>query len=279
MNARTSRLRPRRRLHWSLAHLLGLVAVFAVLLVGGIAAYEDLGTGFVGLAVVGLVFVAYYLLPLGAMTLAEALTAYPRRRALAVDVLMLLLAAGAVWLVVSIAGASWNYPRVWFVRTLVMAISFVGTAWLPLVFVYWMWREDQLSPQIDVLYRYRQMKPTVAILGASADRSKYGNKSIRAHLNKGYDVYPVNPKGGEIEGLRVFTSLAEIPVPLKRISVYLPPAVGEKVMDEVAAKGCEELYLNPGSDAHEVVHRARELGLDPIVACSIVEIGERPGEL
>jgi predicted CoA-binding protein len=123
------------------------------------------------------------------------------------------------------------------------------------------------------------MKPTVAILGASADRSKYGNKSIRAHLNKGYDVYPVNPKGGEIEGLRVFTSLAEIPVPLKRISVYLPPAVGEKVMDEVAAKGCEELFLNPGSDAPEVVERARELGLDPIVACSIVEIGERPQEL
>ena len=43
-------------------------------------------------------------------------------------------------------------------------------------------------------------KPTVAILGASADRSKFGNKSVRAHAQAGYDVYPVNPKGGTIEG-------------------------------------------------------------------------------
>jgi|SRR5690606_1884997 len=120
------------------------------------------------------------------------------------------------------------------------------------------------------------MKPTVAILGASSDRSKYGNKSVRAHLRKGYDVYPVNPKGGEIEGLKVYKSLAEIPVPLTRISVYLPPAVGLQMLDEIKAKGCEELYLNPGADDESVVERARELGLDPIVACSIVAIGEDP---
>jgi predicted CoA-binding protein len=123
------------------------------------------------------------------------------------------------------------------------------------------------------------MKPTVAILGASADRAKFGNKSVRAHLHQGYEVFPVNPKGGEIEGHKVYTSLAEIPVPLTRISVYLPPPIALKAMDEIAAKGCQELFLNPGSDAEEVVARARELGLDPIVACSIVDIGENPGEL
>ena len=45
---------------------------------------------------------------------------------------------------------------------------------------------------------------TVAILGASADRSKFGNQSVRAHLQQGYVVYPVNPKGGEIEGQTVY---------------------------------------------------------------------------
>ena len=54
--------------------------------------------------------------------------------------------------------------------------------------------------------------PTVAILGASADRSKYGNKSVRAHRKQGYDVYPVNPKGGEIDGLPVYQRLADVPV-------------------------------------------------------------------
>jgi predicted CoA-binding protein len=115
--------------------------------------------------------------------------------------------------------------------------------------------------------------PTVAILGASADPAKYGFKSLKAHLAQGYDVYPVNPKGGQIEGLTVYQSLAEVPVDrLDRVSVYLPPVIGIKVLDEVAAKGTNELWLNPGSDAPEVVERARELGLDPIQACSIVDV-------
>jgi len=123
-------------------------------------------------------------------------------------------------------------------------------------------------------------KPTVAILGASADRSKFGNKSVRAHLQQGYDVYPVNPKGGEIEGLKVYRSLADVPVErLNRISVYLPPQIGMQLIDDIAAKGCDELWLNPGSESTELTERARELGLNPITACSIVNVGMSPGEL
>lgn len=122
-------------------------------------------------------------------------------------------------------------------------------------------------------------KPTVAILGASADRSKFGNKSVRAHLKQGYDVYPVNPRGGEIEGLTAYESLADVPVQrLTRISVYLPPHIGLKMLDEVVAKGCDEFWLNPGSDSDELVAKARELGLDPIIACSIVDIGTSPNQ-
>lgn len=122
-------------------------------------------------------------------------------------------------------------------------------------------------------------KPTVAILGASSDRSKFGNKSVRAHQQQGFDVYPVNPKGGEIEGLTAYPSLADVPVEhLTRISVYLPPRIGLAVLEEVAAKGCDELWLNPGSDSDEVVQRARDLGLEPIVACSIVDVGVSPSQ-
>jgi hypothetical protein len=122
-------------------------------------------------------------------------------------------------------------------------------------------------------------RPTVAILGASADPAKFGNKAVRAHLAAGYDVFPVNPKGGEIEGLTVYQRVADIPVPLDRVSIYLPPPVALQVLPEVAAKGCRELWLNPGSDSPEVIARARELGLEPIVACSIVGVGMRPDAL
>jgi predicted CoA-binding protein len=123
-------------------------------------------------------------------------------------------------------------------------------------------------------------KPSIAIVGASSDPSKFGNKAIKAYLRRGYDVYPVNPKGGEIEGLPVFPTLEEIPVAkLDRISVYLPPAVGLKMLEAIANKPHDELWLNPGSDSQEVVARAQELGLEPIVACSIVDLGVSPHEL
>lgn len=121
-------------------------------------------------------------------------------------------------------------------------------------------------------------RPTVAILGASEDRTKFGNKSVRAHVQQGYDVYPINPRAAQIEGLTAYARLADVPVALDRVSVYLPPPVGLKVLDEVAAKGCQELWLNPGSDSPEVVDKARALGLKPIVACSIVDLGVTPHE-
>jgi predicted CoA-binding protein len=122
--------------------------------------------------------------------------------------------------------------------------------------------------------------PTVAILGASADRSKYGNKAVRAFVTRGYDVYPVNPKASEIEGLTAFPSLAAIPaaVKLDRISVYLPPAVGLKVLPEIVARGCQELWLNPGSESDELVAAAEHAGLNVLQACSIVAVGMSPHE-
>ncbi len=121
-------------------------------------------------------------------------------------------------------------------------------------------------------------KPAVAVVGASKDPSKYGNKAVRAYLQQGYDVYPVNPREETIEGLKCYRSVLDVPAELDRISVYLPPAVGLKVLDEIAAKGAREVWLNPGADSDEVVGRARELGLEPIVACSILGVGEDPDQ-
>jgi predicted CoA-binding protein len=122
-------------------------------------------------------------------------------------------------------------------------------------------------------------KPTVAILGASADHAKFGNKSLRAHRHAGYEVYPVNPKGGTIEGLPVHASLAEVPVHhLDRVSVYLPPAVSLAMLGEIAAKGAGEVWFNPGSDSPEVLAAAKRLGLHAIAGCSIVDLGLSPGQ-
>lgn len=120
--------------------------------------------------------------------------------------------------------------------------------------------------------------PRVAILGASADRAKFSNKSLRAHAAAGYEVYPVNPRGGQIEGRAVHAALSDVPVHLDRISVYLPPAVLLGVLPEIAQVGCDELWLNPGTASPEVLERARDLGLAPIQGCSIVALGMSPAD-
>jgi predicted CoA-binding protein len=121
-------------------------------------------------------------------------------------------------------------------------------------------------------------RPTVAILGASRDRRKYGNKSVRAHAQQGYEVFPVNPHAAEIEGLKAYPDLASVPVKqLDRISVYLPPEVALGLLEEIQRRGAKDVWFNPGSDSPDVVARAEELGLDIIRACSIVDLGVSPG--
>lgn len=120
-------------------------------------------------------------------------------------------------------------------------------------------------------------QPTVAVIGASADRNKFGNKSVRAHLAQGYRVFPINLKGGIIEGLPAYQRIGQIPVqPVDRVSIYLHPADAAALMPEIAAVGCRELYLNPGSDGPEAIAAAEAAGLTPIISCSIVDIGESP---
>jgi predicted CoA-binding protein len=120
---------------------------------------------------------------------------------------------------------------------------------------------------------------TVAVLGASADRSKFGNKAVRAFRAQGFSVYPVNPKETEIEGLPCFASIAEVPVRPQRVSVYLPPPVVLKALPDIAAKGCDELWLNPGTESEEVLAAAEKLGLHVVQACSIVAVGVSPATL
>lgn len=121
-------------------------------------------------------------------------------------------------------------------------------------------------------------KPTVAIIGASTDRRKFGNKSVRAHLAAGFEVFPVHPTVTEIEGLRVYQNARSIPVALDRVSMYLPTAIALPVLEELALVRPGEVWLNPGADAPEIIARARALGLHFIPACSIVALGLSPGQ-
>lgn len=120
--------------------------------------------------------------------------------------------------------------------------------------------------------------PTVAIVGASSNRSKFGNKSVRAHAAEGWTVYAVNPRGGTIEGLESFHDLSGIDGPLDRICIYLPPAVTLPLLPELVAFPDAEVWFNPGSANDEVIKMAKRMKLTFVEGCSIVDVGRSPSE-
>lgn len=120
---------------------------------------------------------------------------------------------------------------------------------------------------------------TIAIIGASAKQEKFGNKAVRAYVQQGWTVYPVNPKEAEIEGIKVFKSIRELPDGVDEASIYLPPNLVPGVLNELAAKGILKVWLNPGAESDTAIELAEELGIEAVVGCSIVGVGVNPREL
>jgi predicted CoA-binding protein len=116
----------------------------------------------------------------------------------------------------------------------------------------------------------------VAVIGASNNRQKFGNRAVRAFREQGYTVIPINPHEVEVEGLKAYGSVLDVPGPIDMVSFYVPPEVGETVISEVARKQIPEVWLNPGAESDQLIARARALAIKPIVACSIVAIGRNP---
>jgi|SRR5438876_10370157 len=120
------------------------------------------------------------------------------------------------------------------------------------------------------------MGKVVAVIGASNDRSKFGNRAVRAFLRQGYTVVPINPHENEVEGLRAYKSIRDVPGSIDMASFYVPPDVGLQVIEDVAKKGVAEVWLNPGAESERLIRRAQALHIEPIIACSIVAIGQDP---
>jgi predicted CoA-binding protein len=116
-----------------------------------------------------------------------------------------------------------------------------------------------------------------AVVGASTDRSKYGNKVLRCYLQHGREVYPINSKAPEVEGQKAYAALSALPVPVKAISVITPPAITEQVVREAAAAGVQYIWMQPGAESDAAIRTAEALGMSVIAngPCLLVVLGYR----
>ncbi len=116
-----------------------------------------------------------------------------------------------------------------------------------------------------------------AVVGASGDRHKYGNKVLRCYQQHGMEVFPINPRADEIEGLRAYRSLADLPKAAAGISVITPPEITERVVKEAIAAGVKHIWMQPGAESLAAVREAEAAGISVIAngACLLVVIGYR----
>lgn len=111
-----------------------------------------------------------------------------------------------------------------------------------------------------------------AIVGASNDRSKFGNRIYRDLRGAGYTVYAVNPNETQVEGDPAYATIGDIPEPVAVVDVVVPSWVGQRIAKDAAEAGIPYFWLQPGAESDELIRNATDLGLNVIHnACAMVE--------
>ena len=124
-----------------------------------------------------------------------------------------------------------------------------------------------------VLEKLKEENTSIALIGASNDRSKYGNKIYRDLRNKGYNVTPINPKEEKIEGDRAYSSIEEMKELPDIANFVVPPPVAIKIAQNITNLGIKHLWFQPGSESKELENWLKNTdGIEYLInACIMVE--------
>lgn len=114
-----------------------------------------------------------------------------------------------------------------------------------------------------------------AVVGASTNREKYGNKVLRAYLQNDRPVFPVNPRADEVEGAKAYPDLAALPVRPHGVSVITPPSISRTIVEQAAALGIGHVWMQPGAEFEGAEEFGGERDVSVIAgdACALVVMG------
>jgi len=104
-------------------------------------------------------------------------------------------------------------------------------------------------------------KNVFAVVGASRNPEKYGHKVFKDLLEAGYEVYPVNPKAGEILGRKAYGSLKELPKRPDVVVFVVPPAVTERMAEECVELGVKYVWMQPGAESEVAIRELETAGV------------------
>ena len=124
-----------------------------------------------------------------------------------------------------------------------------------------------------VLQKLEQENVKIALVGASNDRSKFGNRIYRDLISKGYNVIPINPKDENIEGDKAYTSIQMMEELPDIVNFVVPPPIAMKVAQNAVELGVKYLWFQPGSESNEIENWLKDTdGIKYLInACIMVE--------
>ena len=128
----------------------------------------------------------------------------------------------------------------------------------------------------DLVEKYAN-EPIWAVVGASNDPRKFGNRIYRTLRTAGYQVYPVNPQEPEIEGDKAYKWVTELPEPPTVVNMVIPPRYALSTVKQAKEAGAQAVWFQPGSEDADAIRWARENGMDVVENCILVQHVQNPG--
>ena len=92
----------------------------------------------------------------------------------------------------------------------------------------------------------------IALIGASNNKNKYGNKILLDLISKGHKVVPINPKEKIIEGLKTCKNVSEMSEKPSIINFVVPPEVGLKITKDLVGDGYNNYWYQPGAESQKI---------------------------
>ena len=127
----------------------------------------------------------------------------------------------------------------------------------------------------DYLQDILSFVKTIAMVGASPDKTKFSYGVLRVLHETGYDMIPVNPRPGlkEIRGLKVYSSLDQIDRPVDMVEVFRKPEDLYRIAEEAIAIGAKVLWGQIGVINFDAARLAEEAGLKVVMnRCPKIEL-------
>ncbi len=110
----------------------------------------------------------------------------------------------------------------------------------------------------------------VAVLGASDNPEKYSYRAVKLLKEKGHTVFPIHDQIKEIEGIKVYPSIKDVPYEIDTISLYVSKEISSKIGDEILKKKPGRIIFNPGAENPELEAKAESQQIETLNACTLV---------